>query len=232
MGSGWKYPESKISLFSSCSCLISSSFLCFSLFFFCISLFKSSSHLSDSTGEGCGADWAQNGHGGLHLLHLFTGDGVFMATMTLAMEEFCVTESAWWEVAISIAGGILYFDRSSALTSYFSSGTDMGVFPSLWGIGQDLVTNKFTEADKVEGQGVIAFAKLYIIGGVVVAVVTAAVGTRVIGALGSTKAFQLNSPSIVSYWTGDPCLLFFDPFVILILEGWFFWDDGVLGLLG
>ena len=106
------------------------SFLCLSLFF-CILPSKSSSDQSDSFGEGCRADWTQNGHGGLHLLHLFARDGVLTTTKILAVVEFCVTESAGWEVVISLAEGILYFEMSSAFTSCFSSGTDMGVYPSL-----------------------------------------------------------------------------------------------------
>ena len=78
-----------------------------------------------------GADWAQNRQGGPHLLHLFARDGVFTAAVILSVAEFCVTGSSGQEVVISLAGGILYFERSSALTFCFSSGTDMGVFPSL-----------------------------------------------------------------------------------------------------
>ena len=123
------------------------------------------------------------------------------------MVEFCVTKSAGQEVVSSLAGGILYFERSSALTFFFSSGTDMGVFPPLWGFGRDLVTNKFTKADEVEGHGVIALTRLDSVGGVMVAVVTVFVGTESLMVWVVQGVFQLTSHFIASYWTGDPCFL-------------------------
>ena len=52
--------------------------------------------------------------------------------------------------------------------------------------------NKFPEAEKVEGHGVIALTTLDIVGRVVVVVVTAVVGIRVTDALGSTRGFSIN----------------------------------------
>ena len=62
----------------------------------------------------------------------------------------------------------------------------------LGGIDQDLVTNRFAEAGKVEGHGVVALGGLDIIGGVADAVV----GIRVADTLGSTKGF-FNYPHLV-----------------------------------
>ena len=108
-------------------------------------------------------DTEQNG--GPHLLHLLAGDGVFMATMILAMAEFNVTEGLGWEFVTSLAGGCLYFERSNALNFCFSPGTDMGVSSLLWDIDHDLETNKFTEAEEVEGYWVIALAGFDTVGG-------------------------------------------------------------------
>ena len=175
---------------------------------------------SDSSGGGGG--WIVHRTGTVVPISckFFWGSGVFKGAMTLAMVEFCVTESAHLDVAISLVGGILYFERSSALTSCFSSRTDMGVFPSLWGFGQDLVTNKFAQVDEVKSHGVIVLTGLDIVGGMVIAVVTVVVGTRVAGVLGSTRGFQLTLPYIVSYCTGDPC------FSSLILLWFWFWRVG------
>ena len=99
-----------------------------------------------------------------------------MAAKNVAVAEFCVTESA---------------ERSSAVISCFSSGTDIGVFPSLWSFGQVLVTNKFADAHEVEGHGVIVLTRLDIVDRVVVTVVTAVVGTRNTNALGNTRSFSV-----------------------------------------
>ena len=85
--------------------------------------------------------------------------------MILAMADFSMTEGMGQEVAISLAGGFLYFEGSNALTFCSSSGIDMGVSSLLWGFGHDLETNKFAEAGEVEGHGVIALTELDIVGG-------------------------------------------------------------------
>ena len=58
----------------------------------------------------------------------------------------------------------------------FSSGTDVGLSSLLGDIGHDLVTNKFTEEEKVEGHRVVAVDGL---DRVVVVVVTTVVGIKV-----------------------------------------------------
>ena len=60
--------------------------------FFSISLSQSSSDQSESTGEGFGADWTENWHGGNHLLHVLAGDDVFVAIMILVMVGFSVAD--------------------------------------------------------------------------------------------------------------------------------------------
>ena len=116
--------------------------------------------------------------------------------MILPVAVFSVTEGTGWEVVICLVGGFLYFERSNALTCCFSSRTDMGLSSLLWGFGHDLEMNKFTEADEVEGHGVIALTGLDIVGEVVIVVVTAVVGIRVTDALGSTRGFP-NKPHLV-----------------------------------
>ena len=76
----------------------------------------------------------------------------------------------------------------------------------LGGIGyDDLVTNKFAEAGKVEGHGVVALNRLDIMGRVVVVVVTTVVGIRVADTQGSTRGFSINLPWIASCLSGDSC---------------------------
>ena len=55
------------------------------------------------------------------------------------------------------------------------------------------MTNEFAEADDVEGHGVIALARLDIVGRVMATVVTVVVGARVPNALSSTtRGFSVN----------------------------------------
>ena len=85
------------------------------------------------TGEGCGADWAQNRHGSPHLLHVLAGEGVSADTVILAMVGVLVVGVLQWEDVISLIGGYLNFGKSSFLTFCFFSlfGASIWVF-SLW----------------------------------------------------------------------------------------------------
>ena len=149
------------------------------------------------------ADWAQIGHDGPHLLHLFPGDCMFETAETLAVAgllavvEFPVTEVIGWEIDIFHTGSFLDLDRSNPIIFCFAGA---GLYSLLPGIGHDLVTNKFTDAGKVEGHGVVALGGLDIIDGVVDVVVTAVVGIRVPDTVGSTRGF---STTLTLY-----CLLF------------------------
>ena len=92
-------------------------------------------------------------------------------------------------IAIFLAGALLDFGRSDSIIFCFACA---GLLSLLGGTGQDLVTNRFAEAGKVKGHGVLVLVGLDIVGGVAAAVV----GIRVADTLGSTRGV-FNYPHLI-----------------------------------
>ena len=73
---------------------------------------QSSSDQSESTGEGCKVDMAQNGHSSPHHLRVLAGKSVSAVAMILAMVGVFVVGCLGWVDVISLIGGFLSFDKS------------------------------------------------------------------------------------------------------------------------
>ena len=91
------------------------------MFSLSISLSQSSYDQSESTGEGHGVDWAQNGQGSAHHLHAFSGDSMAEAAIVSVLMEVAASAAGGtgWEGVDFLAAGVLNFDMSNLLTVSF-----------------------------------------------------------------------------------------------------------------
>ena len=136
----------------------------------------------------------------------------------LAVVDFPSIEGRGPEIVVFLAGTLSDFDRFDPIIFCIAGA---GLLSLLGGIGQDLLINRFAEAGKVEGHGVVAIVWLDIMG----RVANAVVGIRVADTLDSTRDFQLPSPCIAPCLFGESC------FSSLFSHWYHFWRPVPFGMM-